>query len=49
LSRRAKFVEVIRLLTITPIAVTIESATTFYASIRWILGRPYTNWSVTEK
>jgi hypothetical protein len=49
LSRRAKFAELIRLLAITPIAATIESASAFYASIRWIIGRPYTNWSVTEK
>ena len=49
LSRRAKFAELIRLLAITPIAATIESASAFYASTRWIIGRPYTNWSVTEK
>ncbi len=49
LSKHTKFAELLRLLAITPFAAAIESASAFYASIRWIIGKPYTNWSVTEK
>ncbi|MHA1975737.1 MAG: glycosyltransferase family 2 protein [Candidatus Hodarchaeales archaeon] len=49
ISQRDKFIEIIKLLLVTPLAGPIESFSALYASIRWILGKPYNTWAVTSK
>jgi hypothetical protein len=47
--RSKKIIEISKLLIITPIASVIESFSAFYASIRWLIGKPNTKWLVTSK
>jgi hypothetical protein len=49
ISRSKKIIEISKLLIITPIASVIESFSAFYASIRWLIGKPNTKWLVTSK
>jgi hypothetical protein len=49
LSLRHRLLEYGKILLVTPIAGAIESFSALYASVRWILGKPYNSWNVTEK
>ncbi len=49
ITQKEKIIEIIKLLIITPLAGPIESFSALYASIRWIVGKPYNSWSVTSK
>lgn len=46
---RDQVIEYCKVLIVTPIAGAIESFCAFYATLRWIIGRPYTTWHVTTK
>ncbi|PWI46453.1 hypothetical protein CEE45_16745 [Candidatus Heimdallarchaeota archaeon B3_Heim] len=49
ISQKDKIIEIIKLLIITPLAGPIESFSALYASIRWLIGKPYNSWAVTSK
>ena len=49
ISQKDKLVEIIKLIVVTPLAGPIESFSALYASLRWILGKPYNTWAVTSK
>ncbi|UCG03853.1 MAG: hypothetical protein JSW11_07680 [Candidatus Heimdallarchaeota archaeon] len=49
LSRKHQLLEACKMLVVTPIAGVIDSFCAFYASFRWILGKPYNSWNVTLK
>jgi len=49
ISRKQRFAEYGKLLLVTPISSAIESACVLFATIRWMIGKPYTKWKVTAK
>ncbi len=49
ISRKQRFTEYGKLLLVTPISSAIESACVLLATIRWMIGKPYTKWKVTAK
>ena len=49
ITQKDKTIEVFKLLLISPLAGLIESFSALYASIRWIIGKPYNSWAVTSK
>jgi hypothetical protein len=49
LTQLQKFIEIFKLILISPFAGAIESFSAFYASIRWLIGKPYNSWAVTRK
>ncbi len=49
LSRKQKIAEYFKIILISPAAGAIESFCAFYATLRWLIGKPYANWYVTSK
>ncbi|MFX0141739.1 MAG: hypothetical protein ACFFDN_49330, partial [Candidatus Hodarchaeota archaeon] len=49
LSKRQRIFEYIKILVVTPVASVIESASVFYATTRWLIGKPSYSWRVTRK
>ncbi|MHA2155782.1 MAG: glycosyltransferase family 2 protein [Candidatus Hodarchaeales archaeon] len=49
ITQNEKIIEVMKLLVVTPLAGPIESFSALYASIRWLIGKPYNSWAVTSK
>ncbi len=49
LTKRKQLFEYMKIVIVTPIAGAIESFCAFYATTRWIIGRPYNSWNVTGK
>jgi len=49
LSRKQRILEYSKLLLVTPVASALESSCVLYATIRWLIRRPYNSWKVTVK
>jgi hypothetical protein len=49
LSWKKRLIEYCKMLLVTPIASMLESGSVFYATLRWLLGKPYSTWHITNK
>ncbi|MFX0116764.1 MAG: hypothetical protein ACFFB3_19605, partial [Candidatus Hodarchaeota archaeon] len=49
LSWKKRLIEYGKLLLVTPFSAMLESGCVFYASLRWLLGKPYGTWHITNK
>ncbi len=49
LSWKKRLIEYCKLLLVTPIASMLESGCVLYATLRWLLGKPYSTWHITNK